>query len=117
MKLIKSESNSWLKKDGYSKKVYLTDEDLGVKGSLVQKLKIEPGETVKSHSHKIQTEIFYFLNKNGYFIINGEKINVEVDDVLVVEPFDKHIVVNDTKKDFLYMTFKLNYSEDDFFWD
>lgn len=116
MKLVKTEDKQWLDKNGYSKKIYLNENDLQ-KGSLIQKIKIKPGEKAESHFHKIQTEIFYFLNKNGYFIINGEKINVEVDDVLVVEPFDKHIVVNNTDKDFLYIAFKVNYQEDDLVWD
>lgn len=116
MKLIKSNSKDYLDKKGYSKKIYLDENDLQ-KGSLVQKIKIKPGETAESHFHKIQTEIFYFLNKNGYFVVNGEKIDIEVDDVLVVEPFDKHIVVNNTDEDFLYMAFKLNYEENDIVWD
>lgn len=116
MKLIKSNSKEWLDRKGYSKKIYLDENDLQ-KGSLVQKIKIKTEETAESHFHKKQTEIFYFLNENGYFIVNGEKIEVKIDDVLVVEPFDKHIVVNETKEDFLYMAFKLNYSEDDLFWD
>ena len=117
MKLIKSESKQWLEKTGYSKKVYLNENDLNIKGGLVQKMKIKPGETVNSHYHKEQTEIFYFLNNNGYFIINGEKVMVEPDDVLTVDPGDKHIAINESNKDFLYMVFKYNYSEEDMYWD
>lgn len=117
MKLIKSESKEWVEKEGYSKKIYLNEIDLTHKGELVQKLRIKPGEAAKPHYHKKQTEIFYFLNNNGYWIINDKKIEIAIDDVLVIEPMDKHVAINNTKKDFLYMAFKFNYNEDDLFWD
>jgi len=117
MKLIKSDSKEWLQKEGYSKKVYLDEIDLNNKGTLVQKMKIKSGENVFKHHHEKQTEIFYFLNNNGYFIINDEKIEVKVDDVLVIEPFDRHIAVNESSQDFLYMVFKINFEESDMVWD
>ncbi|MEI8067852.1 MAG: cupin domain-containing protein [Candidatus Shapirobacteria bacterium] len=117
MKLIKSESKEWLQKEGYSKKIYLNENDLNIKGGLVQKLLVKSGETAQEHHHEKQTEIFYFLNENGYFIVNGEKVEVKIDDVLVVEPFDIHTAVNKTGKDFSYMAFKFNYEESDLIWD
>lgn len=117
MKLIKSNTKEWLKKTGYSKKIYLDENDLNIKGGLVQKMKIQPGETVNSHYHKEQTEVFYFLNNNGYFIINDKKVTVEKDDVLTIDPRDKHIAINESNKDFLYIVFKYNYNEDDIYWD
>jgi len=117
MKLIKSEDKVWLQKEGYSKKIYLNENDLNYKGALVQKLKIKPGEKAESHYHKQQTEIFYFLNDVGYWIINGEKVVVHTDDVLVIEPLDKHIAINESSEDFLYMAFKFEYDEKDSFWD
>ncbi len=117
MKLVKSDTKKWLEKTGYSKKVYLDENDLNTKGVFVQKNRIKSGETAKSHFHKKQTEIFYFLNNNGYFIVNDKRVDTQEDDILVIKPFDKHTVVNDTTKDFLYLAFKLNYEEDDLFWD
>lgn len=117
MKLIKSESKEWLQKEGYSKKIYLNENDLNIKGGLVQKIIVKSGETAEPHHHEKQTEIFYFLNDNGYFLINGEKIEMKTDDVLVVEPFDVHTAVNQTEKDLVYMAFKFNYEESDLIWD
>lgn len=117
MKIIKSESKDWLQKDGYLKKIYLNENDLNHKGALIQKLKIKSGVSAPVHHHEKQTEIFYFLNNNGYFIVNDEKIEVNTDDVLVIEPFDRHIAVNESGEDFLYMAFKINYEEDDLIWD
>lgn len=38
-------------------------------------------------------------------------------DVLVIEPGDKHTVVNDTSEEYLYLAFKFKYSSDDFYWE
>lgn len=117
MKLIKSKDKPWKEKEGYSKKVFLDESDLNFPGALIQQIKIKPSETAVSHYHKKQTEIFYFLNSNGYFVVNEERINPQQGDIIVVEPNDKHTVVNDQKGDFLYMAFKLNYEKGDLFWD
>lgn len=117
MKLIKSNEKQWQNRKGYSKKVILDSADLDFPGALFQQIKIKSGETAASHYHEKQTEIFYFFNGNGYFIVNGEKIALETGDTLVIEPKDKHTVVNESRQDFLYIAFKLNYDEQDIFWD
>ncbi len=117
MQFIKSSDKSWDEKKGYSKKVYLSEDELKTKGAHVQEIKIKPREVAKNHYHKVQTEIFYFLNNNGYFVVNGEKISVKTGDIIVIEPNDMHEVVNNSDDDFLYMAFKLNYNEQDSYWE
>lgn len=117
MQLIKTNEEKWLDKKGYSKKIFLNEKDLNHPGALVQMIKIKAGKTAASHHHKVQREIFYFLSNNGYFIVDGEKISLNIGDLLVIEPNEKHIVVNDTKKDFIYLAFKTDYSENDLYWD
>lgn len=116
MKIIKSNVKNWVDKQGYSKKIFLDEKDTGIPGLLVQVVKIKAGETAKTHYHKKQTEIFYFLTKNGYWIINGEKMTFEVGDILVIEPLDKHLVANDTSEDYLYLAIKYNYGQNDLYW-
>jgi len=116
MQVIKSSVKSWDEKKGYRKKIFLDENELNTKGARVQQIKIKPHEVAKNHYHKIQTEISYFLNNNGYYVVNGKKISVEPGDIIVIEPNDRHEVVNNTDNDFLYMVFKLDYSEDDFYW-
>jgi len=66
MKLIQSKSKKWeAKPGGYSKKIFLDEEDLNYPGALVQELKIKPGDICANHYHKKQTEIFYFTTVNG----------------------------------------------------
>jgi len=116
MIVVRAEEKEWSEKEGYSKKVFLTDADLKQPGIHVQEIKIKPNETAKNHYHKKQTEIFYFLNNNGYFIVNGRKIDVRPGDIIVVQPMDEHEVVNNTDSDFLYMAYKFNYDAEDLYW-
>lgn len=117
MKFIRSDEKQWSDKNGYSKKIFLNEKDLKHPGVLVQQLKIKPRDEAAIHHHKKQTEIFYFLNNFGYFIVNGQKIVPEIGDVLVVEPNDKHTVINESGENYLYVAFKINYDEKDLFWD
>lgn len=114
---VKSSDVTWLEEKGYSKKVLLNASDLGREGMQVQQVRIKAGEFAANHYHKKQTEIFCFLNANGYFKVNGEVIRPSVGDVIVVKPFDRHAVVNDTSEDFLYMAFKYDFGADDLFWE
>lgn len=117
MKIVRSKDKEWLNKKGYSKKIFLDENDLGHKGALVQEVKIKAGERAKDHHHKKQTEIFYFLTKNGYWIINGEKKTFEIGDVLVIKPYDNHTVVNNSSEDYIYLAFKFNYETEDIYWN
>ncbi|MFA5748137.1 MAG: cupin domain-containing protein [Candidatus Absconditabacterales bacterium] len=117
MKLVSSENKEREDKQGYSKKILLDDKELNNPGSLVQMIKIKAGETAESHHHKIQTEIFYLLNENGYWIVNGEEIHPKVGDTLVIEPNDKHTVISSKTQDYIYLAFKINYDKDDLYRD
>ncbi len=109
MKFLKNDSSPWQDKGDYSKKVFLTAADLGHPGAQIQELKIKPGAVCADHYHKIQTEIFYFTKTNGWFEVNGKKINLAPGDVLVIEPNDRHRAGNESDTDFVYIGFKLNY--------
>jgi quercetin dioxygenase-like cupin family protein len=117
MKFICSWDRLWDDRQWYSKKIFVTDLELGTPGAHVQQVKIKPHDIAKNHYHKVQTEIFYFLNENGYFIVNGKRVPAKTGDVIVIEPWDMHEVVNDTDEDFLYMAFKLNYKQEDLYWE
>ena len=116
MKIIKSTQKEWMENKGYSKKILLDCESLKT-GSLIQEIKIKAGERAGEHYHKKQTEVFYFLNNFGYWIVNGEKHEFEAGDILIIEPNDKHIVVNESDKDYIYLAIKYNYEDgNDSFW-
>lgn len=116
MKKLKDTDGEWLDKRGYSKKVFLDDKALNKPGIFFQKIKIKPGDTVKNHYHKKATEIFYFLNSKGYFVVNGGKVILEKGDTLVIEPGENHEVVNNSEEDFLYLAFKFDSDDEDLYW-
>ncbi|MBU0648416.1 cupin domain-containing protein [Patescibacteria group bacterium] len=116
MKLIKNSQIEWQNNSGYSKKVFLTAQDLNQPGLQVQQIKNPPQSRVDNHYHTKQTEIFCFLNTNGNFYINSEQVNIEAGGVLVVEPMDRHYTINKSDQDFIYICFKFNYQENDTIW-
>ncbi len=115
MKHLSSSDSKWVDKEGYSKRIFLDEKDIKKKGILFQQLRVKSGEVTDTHFHKKQTEIFYFLNNNGYFVVNSKKLDINVGDILVIEPYDIHEVVNDKKEDFIYLAFKFDWVENDYF--
>ena len=101
MQLIRPQGKDWQEKTGYSKKILLNFED-SHQGIVIQQIKIKPGEIAKAHFHKKQTEIFYFNEINGEFMVNGKNVALQPTCVLVVEPNDIHEVKNTSEKDFEY---------------
>lgn len=45
--------------------------------------------------------------------MNNEKIIPQKGDILVIEPNDMHTVMNDTDQDYVYLAFKVNYTDND----
>ncbi|QLH75464.1 MAG: cupin domain-containing protein [Methanomassiliicoccales archaeon] len=100
---------------GYSKKVLVPEEELGIRGSFIQEVSFKKGDTVQLHHHKVQTEVFIALSE-GTFMINGELIKLGPGDALLCEPMDVHgnPVI---EKDFKILVLKINHVEDDIEWD
>ena len=117
VKLIKQQEKNWEEKRGFSKKILVDKTTLNIKGSLVQLVKIKPGEVADEHFHKKQTEIFYFLTEEGSWIINGNKLMPKIGEIIVIEPGDRHEVRNESHKDYVYLVFKYNYEEGDSYYE
>ena len=117
MKIIKPEDKYWQDKEGYSKKIFLDELDLKHLGALFQEIKIKAGNIAENHYHKVQTEVFYFLTDNGYWIINEKRLEFKVGDILVIEPEDRHATINKTNQDYIYLAFKIKYEPTDIYWE
>lgn len=116
MKIIRNKNKEWQEFEGYGKKVLLDDENMQ-NGSKVQEIRIKAGEKAGEHYHKKQTEVFYFFSNEGHWIINGRKYEFEAGDVLIIEPNDRHAVINDSDKDYVYLAIKYNYEDgNDSYW-
>jgi len=117
MKFIPWDTKEWQDNPWYSKKIYLNEKELNSPWNLVQQLKVPAWQRAEIHYHKIQTEVFYFFDDTGYWIVNGEEIHPKAWDVLVIQPNDKHTAVNETDRDYIYICFKINYALNDFYLD
>ena len=112
---VHSGETPWTERPGYSKKPLVTGDQIGAPGTLVQLLRIRPGEVADSHFHKGCTEVFYFPGEAGERTVNGQKVHIQTGDVLVIQPGDHHTVRNSGTEDVVYIAFKVNVVEDDYF--
>jgi len=112
---VRQEDVPWIQKKGYSKKILFNGGQIEIPGTLVQVIRIQPGEVAKSHYHKVCTEVFYFPAVNGEFYVDGIKINLCPSDILVIQPGDYHEVRNPSSQDFCYVAFKVNVVDNDYF--
>ena len=93
----------------------MNEKELHNPWSHLQYVKIKSWDIVASHFHKIQTEIFYFLDEHWYWIVNGKEIHPKRWDVVVIEPSDKHIVIANQNSDYIYLSFKIKYDANDIY--
>jgi len=107
----------WIVSRGFRKKILADEKVLGQKGCLAQIVSVAPGDEVKPHYHKIQTELNYILQGNGILFFNKERIRTQPGDVIICEPGDIHGVINDTRDDFQFIVFKTNFVQNDIYWE
>jgi quercetin dioxygenase-like cupin family protein len=102
---------------GYIKKIIFTEKDLGSKGNRVQIVITKPGNIVKPHYHKKQTEVFCILKTAGAILkINKRSIRTKPGDIFICRPENIHSVVNNTEENIETLVFKTNYEENDTYW-
>lgn len=117
MKIVKPEERDWIKADGYFKKILLTESDLKSAGNIIQIVKAEKGRIIKPHYHKKTSEVFYILKGNGILFVGDNKERRKEGDIIFCERGETHGVINDTEEDFVWLVFKINFTENDTFWD
>lgn len=115
MILVRQADTPWTMRPGYSKKVLLTGDQIGAPGALVQMLRIRPGEEADIHHHQACTEVFFFPDGTGEWTVNGEKVNLQTGDLLIIQPDDRHAVRNPGPDDLVYIAFKVNVVDSDYF--
>ena len=116
MKFVKLDNKWWLERQGYSKKILLTEEDLKSKGNIVQIVKNEAHTEIKPHYHKQMIEIYHILKGNALVFCGDTKVRAQPGDTLLCEPKEVHGLVNDTDEDFQFVVFKINAIDEDMYW-
>lgn len=75
---------------------YLTkgpNVDLGV-------VVLKPGQDFQNHYHTVCEEIFYILEGEIDFYINGEKVPAKPGDMIQCRPGDSHYLINQSQQNF-----------------
>lgn len=117
MKYLPTDNNGiWIQCNGYRKKIMLQETDMNCKGTIVQMIEIAPHTSVPFHHHKKMTEVFYFLEGEGYMNINNKEFFLRPGDTLTCEPNEKHNAKNETDSTWKYIVFKTNVEEGDSYW-
>ncbi|TRO52594.1 cupin domain-containing protein [Candidatus Bathyarchaeota archaeon] len=116
MKFVELNEKNWLKRQGYSKKILLTEEDLKSEGNIVQIIKNEPHTEIKPHYHNNMTEIYHILKGNAIVFCGETRVRTKPGDTLLCEPKEVHGLVNDTNEEFLFVVFKIDANDKDMYW-
>ncbi len=115
MKVVKIGEKEWLERQGYSKKILLTEDDLS-KGNLFQIVKNEARTEIKPHYHEQMIEIYHILKGNAVVFCGDTRVRAQPGDTLLCEPGEVHGVVNDTDENFQFAVFKINAKDEDTVW-
>ena len=115
MKFVKLDEKKWLKRQGYSKKILLSEEDLKCDGNLVQIVRNEAHTEIKPHYHKQMIEIYHILKGNAVVFCGDMKVRTHPGDTLLCEPREIHGAINDKDEDFEFVVFKINAKDEDMY--
>ncbi|OIP23551.1 hypothetical protein COX95_02600 [bacterium CG_4_10_14_0_2_um_filter_33_32] len=96
MKFIKSGQGTLVEGKGYKKDVFIKNVDLISNKVLVQMIIIDPHGIAGDHYHKKTTEIFYFLEGKGIFIVEGKEHECFPGDILICEANEMHSTRNES---------------------
>jgi len=116
MKFVRLSDKQWLERQGYSKKILLTEEDLKSKGNLVQVVKNDAHTEIKPHYHKRMKEVYHVLKGSAIIFCGETRVRAQPGDTLLCEPGEVHGVVNDTDEEFLFAVFKIDADDEDTVW-
>ena len=116
MKFVKLTEEGWLERQGYSKKILLTEEDLKSKGNIVQIVKNKAHTEIKPHFHKHMIEIYHIVKGNAVVFCGDTRVRTKPGDTLLCEPKEVHGLVNDTDEDFQFVVFKIDAKDEDMYW-
>ena len=97
--------------DGYKKDVFVKGVDLISNKALVQMIIIDPHEIATDHYHKKTTEIFYFMEGTGVFIVDAKEYECFPGDILICEANEMHSTRNESDQTWKYLAFKTDNSD------
>lgn len=109
--------DDWIEGKGYRKKVLYEEEDLNSEGTRIQIVEVDPGDRVAPHYHESQTEVYNVQKGRAILGIDDVDYKAEVGDTLICDPGQEHYVINDHSETFRLFVVKINYEDDDTYWE
>jgi quercetin dioxygenase-like cupin family protein len=113
---IEITSDDWIEAAGYRKNVLTSRQQSLEADSLVQVVEIPAGKRVADHYHRQTIEFYHVLSGTCEFTVNEQRIELSRDDMLLVEPGDRHPAHKRRPDDFRLLVFKTNYVRNDTVW-
>jgi quercetin dioxygenase-like cupin family protein len=92
----------------YIKRVLFDINEMPAGGHMLQVVTIPPNTKQRTHSHKIQTEVFYCLEGQCSIFINDVEYIAKPGDAFICEPGDKHNLWNRSDAEFKILVFKID---------
>lgn len=68
---------------------------------------LPPGASMAAHTHPDCEELFYFLSGNGEMVVDGARVLVTNDDVIVVAPAESHEIKNNGNDALIWVSFRI----------
>lgn len=93
------------------KKVFLNNKDTDTKLTQFAHGVFAPGEICEIHSHPTMDELFYFINGNGIYKVNGEEITLKPGTFLRIPAKSQHELINngESNLEFVYFGIAIDY--------
>ncbi len=87
------------------KRVLLQDSDTRSNLKMLNHACLEVGESFSAHRHPDMEEVFYFLEGEGQFSLNGERVSVQSGDCLYVSCGTTHTCTNTGNQPLVFLAF------------
>ncbi|MCL4364571.1 cupin domain-containing protein [Patescibacteria group bacterium] len=113
MKYISAGGGREVVKKDYKKRIIFELEDFKEPGHLLQIVNNFAKTKQSYHHHKKQTEVWYILEGDAIWRINGVEYRVKPGDAFIINPGDKHQADNQSNKDMKVLVLKINFPKDD----
>lgn len=73
------------------------------KDIVIKKITVKPGERLSYQTHQKRKETWIFVQGSGLVIQNGLEKQVLRGDIIEIQPFDKHRVINNREDDIVFI--------------
>ena len=107
MKHIKPSDLQFEPQQGSERVFILNENDFGLNAK-AQIVRVDPGQHLKPHVHKIRIELAQVMSGEGDIVVNGKAVVSKPGEFVLVEPGDVHTLINRGQDKFVVMVLTVN---------